>query len=194
MGKLILVLGMSGVGKSAVIENALKEAKEKYDQITFGDFILEQGIKLGIGKDRDEVRRSASTVIYKEMQMQAAKAIADLINKKNKSIILNSHAIVWLKGGYYPGFPAAILEKLKPDAIILITAKPEDIVKRREKDAGTRARDEISLQSITEMQEVSKWACISYGILVGAPVKIIENPEGKIEQAADAFLTVIKSL
>jgi adenylate kinase len=197
MGKLILVLGAQGVGKSVVIEKAIEKLNEKYEFINFGDFISKTISERGITSDRDKFRREASFDFFKQIQLEVARKIAEITREKN--VIITSHAVMYRKSGFFPGFPVYILEILKPSMIVVIYSKPEEIEarKKRDKEAGreiNRTRDFVPIEIIKQEQEYSIYIAFAYSMITGSCVKIIENPEGKIDEAANELVDAINNL
>lgn len=197
MAKLVLVLGPQGVGKTAVVRRAReileKEFKHKFEIINFGDIL--QDI---VGTDRDEFRRTAHLGEFAKVQEKTAKKIAEMIND-DKNIFLTSHAVLWRKAGFFPGFPIPVLAKLKPDSIVLIMADPEDVISRKLKDeisgkAGKRTRDRVSAENIQHEANAEELISYSYSMYTGAPVKTIINKEGRLDEAAMKLVDAINNI
>jgi adenylate kinase len=106
---------------------------------------------------------------------------------------------MYRKSGFFPGFPAYILEVLKPAMIVVIYSKPEEIEARRKRDkeAGReidRTRDFVPIEIIKQEQEYSIYIAFAYSTITGSCVKIIENPEGKIDDAVNELVGAINNL
>jgi adenylate kinase len=86
--------------------------------------------------------------------------------------------------------PESVLKKLSPDVIILVEATPGEIIQRRSRD--TRARDADDKEKIMEHQLFNRIAAMSYAVMTGATVKIIQNSENKLEEAAAGILDILK--
>ncbi|MCW1296706.1 MAG: adenylate kinase [Candidatus Parvarchaeota archaeon] len=197
MGKLVLVLGAQGVGKSVVIQEAIKKVKEQYITVNFGDVVSEIIREKGIGNDRDKFRREAKLDFFKEIQLEAARRIAEMTKEKN--VIITSHAVMYRKSGFFPGFPSYLLEILKPVAIVIIYSKPDEIEarRRRDREAGKeldRTRDTVPMEIIKQEQEYSIYITFAYAMFTGCCVKIIENPEGRLESAVDELVDALENL
>ncbi len=182
--KVVLVLGVKGVGKSSVIENAIDE---NWEVINFGDIMVdilkEKGIK------RDEMSWKLNSEEYRKVQEEAGRILIERVKGSEKNIIIDSHAIIKNIFGYLPGFPEKILRELPLDGIVVITARPEEIFMRilRDKKEKGRERKEESISEIKEEQEFEVRMAMIYSFFKGIPFEIIENPEGRISVAIRKF-------
>ncbi|MGI0000152.1 MAG: adenylate kinase, partial [Nitrososphaeraceae archaeon] len=76
--------------------------------------------------------------------------------------------------------------------LILITAKSEDIQRRRTDD-NSRQRDLISIERIRDDLRLSESMISSSSIISGCPFYIIQNNTDEIEKATDDICKVILS-
>jgi len=182
VGRLVVVTGIPGVGKSTVIAGALEKLKVEglvYELVNYGDVMLEMmKERMGI-TDRDEMRRIPFEP-YREIQRAAAERIAEMAELK--PVLLDTHCSVKKPEGYLPGLPRWVLESLKPESIVLIEAEPEEVVARRTKDVSRR-RDEELLAEVAEHQQLNRAIAMAYAALVGATVRIVKNRNGKLSEA-----------
>jgi adenylate kinase len=186
--KKIIIVGIPGVGKTTIVSKIVEMLKAKKIGVSvsiFGSVMFDEAQKNGI-KSRDELRK-LSVPEQKKLQSVAAKRIASL---KDDVIIVDTHAFISTKEGFYPGLPQNVLEVLLPDIFIMITARPEEIYNRRMKDT-TRNRDIVSIDTIKKELDVTSAMLSTCSILCGSPIKIILNSEGKVDEAAKAILNGI---
>ncbi len=176
---LVLVLGAQGVGKSTAVAKAAKG----WNVINFGDVVQAM-----IKEDRDVFRRQASLEKLKKVQRKAAQKIAKMI--RGNTIVI-SHGVLYREDGFFPAFPVWVLEKIKPDKIVIIWSKPSDIAKRRKREKR-RKRDLVPIKIIAEEQRLSEMIAMCYSFYTGATVAKIENPEGKIEKAVKELKRILK--
>ncbi len=174
----IVILGMQGVGKTTVGLEVAKQLGLKY--VNYGDVMQEM-----IKQNRDEFRRNADFEEFKKIQLRAARKIG-----KMKNAVITSHAILFRKDGYYPGFPSEVLKIIKPDRIIFLYAKPTDVKKRREKDKRP-GRDTTNLKEIKFEQELAEKIAMVYGVLSGVPVMFVENKQGKVKETVKKIVEAI---
>ena len=180
MGKIIIVTGLPGVGKTRVINDAVNLAKDKYEIKTFGSEMFAVAKKEGITNNRDKMRKM-SYQIQKDLQIIAAKNISGYSKKSN--IIIDTHSTMETPFGYFPGLPLEVLEKITPKTIVLIEADEKDIMKRRKTD-NTRERDKDTIEHIMEEQQINRPFAASYCTLTGASLAIIKNRQGAAVEAA----------
>lgn len=182
MGRLVVVTGVPGVGKSTVVAGALEKLREEglaYELVNYGDVMLEMmRERMGIA-DRDEMRKIPFEP-YREIQRAAAERIAEMAELK--PVLLDTHCSVKKPEGYLPGLPRWALEILKPESIVLIEAEQKEVVARRTKDISRR-RDEELLAEVSEHQQLNRAIAMAYAALVGATVKIVKNRDGKLNEA-----------
>jgi len=191
VGRLVVVTGIPGVGKSTVIDGALEKLKAEglaYELVNYGDVMLKiMRERMGI-TDRDEMRKVPFEP-YSEIQRAAAERIAEMAELK--PVLLDTHCSVKKPEGYLPGLPKWVLESLKPESIVLIEAEPEEVVARRTKDVSRR-RDEELLAEVAEHQQLNRAIAMAYAALVGATVKIVKNRNGKLSDAIKDMVDTLR--
>ena len=186
--KKVIIVGISGVGKTSIVSKVLEILKAKKMSASvsiFGTVMFEEAKKKGI-KNRDELRK-LSVLEQKELQSTAAKKIASITDDV---VIVDTHAFISTKEGFYPGLPHNVLEILMPDIFIMITARPEEIYNRRMKDT-TRDRDIVSIDAIKKELDVTSAMLATCSILCGSPIKMVLNSEGKVDEAAKTIVNGI---
>ena len=134
---VIVVTGIPGVGKTTVMKKAAKGIDINF--VTFGTLMIEIAQEMKLVKDRDEMRK-LSLEQQKKLQIKTAERIA-----KMKNVIVDTHCTVKTPKGYMPGLPEWVVKKIKPTAIVLVEADPEEIYNRRENDKS-RNRDPDTLR------------------------------------------------
>jgi len=123
----------------------------------------------------------------REIQESAAKKISEM----EGNILVDTHCTISTPKGYLPGLPEWVLRKLKPDCIILVEAKSEEIAKRRTGDKS-RSRDDEMEEGIELHQMVNRSFAAAYSVLTGATVKVINNPQGRVDEAAKEMAEVLR--
>lgn len=193
---LIVVTGMPGAGSSTVVEEALNlkltGVKESivFKSMNYGDVMCDTALENGLVANRDEVRTLPGEK-QREIQMQACKKISKMSESMN--LIIDTHCTIETPLGYLPGLPEQVLRELKPDQFVLIEATAEEIAARRQKDK-TRERDAEAESSVEEHQFMNRVMSMAYACLTGAAVKIIENRDGALDKAAEAFFVLMNRL
>jgi len=187
--KKVIIVGIPGVGKSTLVAKIVEKLKAKQKSViiqSFGTVMLEEAKKNGIS-DRDELRR-LSMHEQKKFQKLAAEKISKL---EDDLVIIDTHAFIATKAGFYPGLPTHVLDIIKPANFISVSARPEEIYNRRMKDK-TRHRDLVSIESIKKELAVQDAMISSCSVLSGSPMKPLLNAEGKVDEAAQAVIEAIE--
>ncbi len=180
---VIVVTGIPGVGKTTVMKQAAEGIDIKF--VTFGSVMIDIAKEMGLVKDRDEMRKLTLDQ-QKDLQIRSAEKVASM-----GDVILDTHCTVKTPKGYMPGLPEWVLKKLKPTAIVVVEADPDEIFNRRAKDV-TRNRDPDSEEEIAEHQQINRAAAMSYATLTGATVKIVFNHDDAIDEAVKQAEPVVK--
>lgn len=186
--KKVVVVGIPGVGKTTVVSKVVEKLNALNKSVSvhsFGTVMFEEAKKNGL-KDRDDLRK-LTVEEQKNLQKKAAEKIAE---HQENIVIIDTHAFISTKEGYYPGLPHYVIQILKPTHFIAVSAKPAEIYNRRTND-DTRDRDIISIGSIKEELDVQDAMLSSCSVLSGSPMKVVLNTEGKVEVAADSIINAI---
>lgn len=190
MGEVNILVGLSGVGKGTVLEEAMLLSDKKYEVINYGDRMFETAKKEGLVDHRDEMK-GLDTETYKRIQMDAARSIAK--DAENNDVIVETHAAIKSPYGYIPGLPRWTLENLDPEKIIMIDADSEALKERSQEDDRDRETAEETVEGITEYRNVAKQMASTGAVHTGAYFKVIENRDGKAEKAAEELVKVLKA-
>lgn len=192
--KTIIVTGIPGVGKTTVLSELMKLAKNEKKDIkifNYGLMMLETAKYQGKKIERDKLRHMPLKT-QQRLQDKAAIEIAKRTKTVDTSVI-DTHMIVRTDNGYWSGLPLNILEKLNPDLLILVESEPKEVLLRRTKDE-TRSRDKIMKDEIKEEINFSRYVAASCATLTGAPVLMLKNPSGEQLKVAKQIFEVIKLL
>jgi adenylate kinase len=188
MGKLVVITGVPGVGKSTVVKFALEGIKEKYELMNFGDYMFDVAKEVGLVEHRDEMRTKVPLESYKDIQELAAEKISD--KAKEMNIILDTHCSVLKPQGYYPGLPYHVLQKLPLDLIVVVESSEEGIMARRRKDEDIRKRED----PIIEQQHINRMYAATCSVITGVPLFIFKNEQGKAKEAGDNLRMVLEGI
>ena len=186
--KKVVIVGIAGVGKTTLVSKIVEILNTKKKSVSvhsFGTLMFEEAKKIGI-INRDELRK-LPVEKQRELQKIAAKKISGF---NHNVVIIDTHAFIATKEGFYPGLPYQVLEEIQPANLITVSARPEEIYNRRMKDT-TRERDMISIESIKKELAVQEAMVSSCAVLIGSPMKSILNTEGNVEEAADEVINAI---
>ncbi|RLF54770.1 MAG: adenylate kinase [Thermoplasmata archaeon] len=182
---VIVVTGIPGVGKTTVMQKASEGMDIKF--VTFGTVMIEIAKRLGWAKDRDEMRKLPLEK-QKELQIRTAEEVS-----KMGKVIVDTHCTIKTPQGYMPGLPEWVITRLKPRAIVIVEADPEEIYNRRQKDKSRR-RDPDTVDEIREHQEMNRAIAMAYSALTGAVVKIVYNHDNALDEAVKQVTPVLRGL
>jgi adenylate kinase len=188
-GRKVIITGVPGVGKTTVVNGALKKLDSEgvgYQSINFGTFMFEVAKSEGIVQDRDQMR-TLDRAVQKRLQQLAAQAIA----KISGNVIIDTHASVKTPKGYLPGLPEWVLREIMPDLIILVETDNDQILMRRLSDE-TRTRDKEGSRAIKEHQQFNRSIAAAYAMMTGCTIRIITNADNLLEYAASDMADVLR--
>ena len=190
MGALIIITGIPGVGKTTLLDEFKRMARGRGINATIINYGTVMGSVLeekGLDLNRDEIRRQKINA-QRIAQLRAAEIIA---NKSRKGLtIIDTHTFINTEAGFLPGVPYDVLKKLNPSLLVLVEASTGDILKRRSL-ASIRNRENQSIEEIELGLEWSRYLASAYSALVGIPIKILRNDEGKQKEAAKSLLSLV---
>lgn len=178
---IYLITGISGVGKSTVINNCNAE----FVHVNFGDVVLEIAKERKLAETRDELKNIGPETTRK-LQEEAVKRIKTISGK----VLLDTHLTIESPYGFYPGIPLWMAKELNFKSIIIIEAPPEEILKRRKKDERIRARKKSGLREIELQMQLDRSFAMALSVLTGVPVKIVENVD--LEKASQELSELLK--
>lgn len=179
---MIIVMGVPGAGKTTVLQGL----KGNIRMLNYGTLMFEVASeKYGIAH-RDEIRK-----LSVDKQRLVQKEVAQKLSHEKGMVVLDTHCSVKTPKGYLPGLPFDLLAKLDVDAVVLITAKPEEIFNRRQNDPTRVRGDDATLDSLQEHDLMNKALLAVYAAHRGCPAKIIYNAEGQSEKASAELQKII---
>ncbi len=183
---LCILLGIPGVGKTTVLRSVAKKISVK--RLNFGDYMFNEAKRAGLVNDRDDMRKLPRETQL-ELQEKAAHEIH--MHSRGQNVIVDTHSSIKTPMGYMPGLPENVLRALDPEVIILLEYDPKLIHKRRLGDPS-RNRDEDSIEAIEEHQLINRCFASIYAYLTHSTLLIVQNVEGKPEEAAEKIAEVFK--
>lgn len=189
MGKLIIVAGVPGAGKSTVLLEAWKRVEQElnYTIVSFGSEMLELCKETGLVADRDQMRDLGPDV-QEEMQWRTTKRVAE----RPENILLDTHCTIKTgSGSYLPGFTPRMLERMSPRAIVLVDAHEAEIRGRRRLDKSRPLRTIESQDDILEHKVINRAYAAAFSARSGCLLRIIQNNTGEFERAVEEFVATI---
>ena len=197
MAAIAIIVGVPGVGKTTVLNEASKRLKSKgynVEIVNYGDVMLRKALELKLVENRDEMRK-----LPVSQQLYLQRVAAEWISKRSEEvdlILLDTHLFIKTKRGRWPGISENNMPYLKSvKQLVLIEADPRDISRRRIKDK-TRIRSDygMDIKDIEEDQRYNRYFSTSISIRYGCPVYILENRENMIDEAVDELSKVLEQV
>ncbi len=195
----IIVTGVPGVGKTTVLDKLVEMASSrglKLKLVNFGDYMLRVAKEQGLVQHRDELRKLPLQTQL-ELQKWAAEAIVrDAGSELGEGgvLVVDTHSVIKTATGYWPGLPRHVIEVLRPDSIVVIEADPELIIARRQRDKTRYREDMGGIEELRELMQMARTAAMASAVLAASSVFIVENPEGRPEEAASRILELVLNL
>jgi adenylate kinase len=193
LGRVVVVTGIPGTGKTTICNEALKLAEQiqkRVQVLNYGSIMVELSRKRGKPLHRDEIRRSG-LIFQRNLQADAAKIISKKGGEIEGYLIVDTHMSIRTASGYLAGLPFQVLRLLNPSMFFLVEAETHEILSRRLK-GKTRKRDKVMEDEINEEILFSRLMAVVCGVLTGASVKIVRNPDGKQAEAAEEVLKLLE--
>jgi len=188
-GKKVIITGVPGVGKTTVVNEALKKLQEQgieYQSINFGTFMFEVARNDKVVENRDQMR-TLDRAVQKRLQQRAAQAIAQV----EGNVLIDTHASVKTPKGYLAGLPEWVLRELMPDILVLVETDDDQILMRRLSD-DTRSRDKEGARSIAEHQQFNRSIAAAYAMMTGCTIRIIINADFLLERSSTELADVLR--
>ena len=192
-GRISVIVGLPGVGKSSVIDYAVKKLEEKklnIKTVNYGTVMLEEALSHKLVSNRDEIRKLS---VSKQMELQ--RIAAEVINnyaEKHDLVVLDTHLFIKTGRGRWPGINKNNLQFLTNiRQIVLIEAEPEEILDRRNRDETRFRADYGSIQDIKNDLEYNRIIAASISILQSCPVYIINNRQGMLKEAGEELYKLL---
>ena len=193
-GKIAIVGGIPGVGKTTVINIALKYAKmESFDITTlvYGTIMMEVAKDKFNVNHRDDLRK-LNADDQKTIQRMASERIAEL--SVGKTVIVDTHYTIKIGiGSYLQGVPSWVSDNLNPKLLVLIETSAEEITHRRSKDK-LRKRDDDFLELLEEHQNLNRTVASTICQKSGALISIIRNRHGDADEAGKVLFEQLKAM
>ncbi len=189
--KLVVVTGVPGAGGTTITQKAMEKLSEEginYKMVNFGTVMFEVAQEENLVEDRDQMRKLDPDT-QKRIQKLAGRKIAEMV--KESPVVVDTHSTIKTPKGYLPGLPVWVLNELNPDIIIAVETSGDEILIRRLNDE-TRNRDLETTAGIEEHQIMNRAAAMTYGVLTGATVKIIQNKNNLLDYAVEELISVLR--
>ena len=185
----IMLTGVPAVGKTTIATHPLLD--DVIERVTFGKIMEELGLRKKIIKapgdlpalglsDRSRLQKLAVEVVLKKSEVA--------------SVLIDGHLTVESTAGLVPGLPYECVSSLKLTAIVVLTAMPQEILKRRENDPPkyvSYRNDEARVKFHQETLLAGAW---TYAMLSGAAFDAVQNPHDRQPETASMLKDLLARL
>lgn len=178
-GRVVAVLGISGVGKSTMISAFARLHPSVHG--ASASALLKQATAV---TDSEALRTAAVSDIH-DNQQRLISAFSDLRRRHpERHVIFDGHSLIDNDQGLVI-VPIAVFTGLAPNLIVFLEDGAEAILTRRLADAS-RVRPRRSVEEITAHQRMAKEAAFGYGAALNIPCFVIQSGDDA------AFTTVLE--
>lgn len=189
----VLVTAVPGSGKTTVI-NLVKKKVSGLKVVNVGDLIFDIAKRKMKVKDRDELRVKMSLKQQQVFQEMAAKKVSRM---RAKRLVIDTHASIRTPQGYFPGLSEKVAKIIKPDVIVCLDMRPEEIISHRNSDKSRR-RDGENMEQIELDQKSDIEFAYEAASHAEAAVQVIDlrypetEPFAHAKKAADEIVKLFK--
>ena len=185
-----IIFGIGGVGKTSVVNEIINRLP--FERLHWGQIAVDLAKQQNLITDYDQLRRQ-NIVIQKKLQAEVATMLADKMNQiPEKNYLIETHAALKTPQGYLPGLNLEVLQLLKPDIIIVITADPEMVLKRRQSDTSRTRDDDKTMEEVKLNLYLTNWYASTFAAISGAMLLSVENKEGDLAYASNTIIDTLQ--
>jgi adenylate kinase len=174
----VVVLGIPGVGKTTVVQSLVSILRGAR-LVNFGTVMFEEAKGRKWVQDRDDMRKLP---VRRQRTLQE-KAAAKISRMKDPVVLVDTHLFIRTQEGFWPGLPFEVVRALKPTHLVLVEASTDEILARRTADK-LRFRDALTKEQLAEEKALARSFLAVSSSLTGAPMLVVNNAQGKAEEAA----------
>jgi len=189
----VVVAALPGSGKTTIMK-LVKRRLPRVRVVNVGDMIRKIAMKKLKIRDRDQLRGRLTIQQQRDFQEHTAREISKM---RARDLLIDTHTSVKTPNGFFPGLSEVTAHLIRPDVIVLLEYRPEDIIARRRHDK-TRTRDADTPKSLRLHQESSRQFAFEAAEHIEAAVKVVDlryrqkKPFEHTKRAADEIVKLFK--
>jgi adenylate kinase len=194
LGKVILLTGAPGTGKST-LRKILGERIALLEHFDYGQLLLRRRELVAPRISYEQLREQSAAIISPEdVASTDAWVISEISRLRAKShILIDSHALTRESYGFRAvAFSMQQLEALRLDALVVLRCDPEELIARVARDPG--GRRSLTRELAREIQMLQEALALTYGVICGCPVFVIDSTNVGIEEVANRALRVLAQI
>ncbi len=181
MGKIIIIVGIRGAGKSSLMGKIAPRFKN-FKIMNFGEVMVH------IAKDKGyipDANHDNMRILSSALQNKIRSEAWELIANQKEDVMVDTHAFVEHTGLFLPGMPVAELTKLKGLCGLFCIDAPNDTLRSRAERDKKRIRAGMDDFALNNYRNANIAALAYLSTKFGIPLYLIYNEDGKLDAAAD---------
>lgn len=177
MGKVILLTGGPGTGKST-LRNAIATRIDGLEHFDYGQLLLRRKSQQGSDIAYEQLRQESARIISPKDVTNTDDWVVAEINRLRATshVLIDSHALTRESYGFRAvAFSTKHLKSLRLDAIIVLRCDADVLIARTRQNPG--GRRELTTELAREIQVLQESLSLSYAVICGCPVFVIDTTE-----------------
>jgi adenylate kinase len=192
-GKVVLITGAAGTGKSTLVTSLLGGARP-FKRIDYGQLLLEHKAKqAGIQITYDELRRDSAAVITPDDVFAVDEWVIGQLPawRAETNIIIDSHPVTKEAFGYrVTPYSLAQVARISFDVVIVLVGDPPTLANRMAKNP--QGRPPVDSSQVGFQVQLQAAIASMYGIVCGRPVFAINTTALNAQQVTDTVLDLLE--
>ena len=170
IAKVIAVFGLSGVGKSTILQRVMAESGGLAAVVNAGDLIGRRTLN---NKSGETLRLLPAEDIQHNQEILVDELARERTTIGTQVLLLDGHCVIY-NGDQLVPIPIEIIERLELAVLVFLQEEAEKIRARRLSDEK-RTRPDLSSTELDKQQRHALDVCRSYESQLGLPLVIVTS-------------------